>query len=231
MTSRFPQAKWIFFDVGYTLLDETPAWDDRFAAMAQHLGASVAPAQIWQTFRSVCEEFEPKQWIAVCRRLEHNEHERERLVKLGEAWRHELQRPYPRAAESLAALASSGYKLGIIANQWLGIAERLRMFGLAEHISVCIGSAEAGVVKPDRRIFEMALREARCEAREAVMVGDRIDNDVRPAKSIGMGTIHVRQGTSGKQRPREASETPDVSVDTLAEVAPVIGVVLAPPSS
>jgi 8-oxo-dGTP diphosphatase/putative hydrolase of the HAD superfamily len=219
--NRFGDAKWIFFDVGYTLLDETPAWEDRFAVMARELsigGRVVTVPQIWETFENVCTEFEPKQWIALCRRVARDESEYQRMLKLADGWRHELQRPYPGSAEMLQSLATRGYKLGIIANQSAGVAERLRHFGLSEHIACCIGSAEAGVVKPDPRIFEMALRETKCAPREAVMIGDRIDNDVRPAKALGWATIHVRQGESGKQRPRNHAETPDASIATITDV-------------
>jgi putative hydrolase of the HAD superfamily len=54
------------------------------------------------------------------------------------------------------------------------------------------------------------------------MVGDRIDNDVRPAKALGWATMHVRQGQSGKQRPRNDAETPDASVVSITDVAPVL---------
>jgi len=222
--SRFSNAKWIFFDVGYTLLDETPAWDDRFAVLSRELssnGRVVTVPQIWEMFAKVCTEFEPKQWIGLCQRLSRDESEYERAFNVADGWRHELQRPYPGTAEMLKSLVMRGYKLGIIANQWAGVAERLKTFGLSDPITVCVGSAEAGVVKPDPRIFEMALRQAKCEPREAVMVGDRIDNDVRPAKALGWVTIHVRQGESGKQRPRNDAETPDASVAAITDVASV----------
>ena len=57
-----------------------------------------------------------------------------------------------------------------------------------------IASAEEGVSKPDPRIFEIALGRADCKAEHAVMIGDRIDNDVVPAKKMGMKTVWIRQG-------------------------------------
>ena len=35
--------KWLFFDVGYTLLDETGAWHDRFVAVCAALADAGAP--------------------------------------------------------------------------------------------------------------------------------------------------------------------------------------------
>jgi len=78
----FPHCKWIFFDVGYTLLDETPAWQAMFKSLsadAARDGLPVSTDVIWQTFRQVALDFEPKQWWALCKRLSPNEEEARRL--------------------------------------------------------------------------------------------------------------------------------------------------------
>lgn len=51
-----------------------------------------------------------------------------------------------------------------------------------KHIDLVIASAEEGVSKPNPKIFEIALQRAQCEANKAIMIGDRIDNDIVPAK-------------------------------------------------
>ena len=61
-------------------------------------------------------------------------------------------------------------------------------------IDLVIASAEEGLEKPDRRIFELALSRADCKPENAVMIGDRVDNDIIPAKKIGMKTVRVKQG-------------------------------------
>lgn len=100
---------------------------------------------------------------------------------------------YPEAKGCLERLKGK-YKLGIIANQPVGTAERLRDFGILEDIDLVVSSAEEGVAKPDLRIFQLALERAGCEGRNAVMVGDRLDNDIAPAKRAEMKTVWVRQG-------------------------------------
>lgn len=35
---------------------------------------------------------------------------------------------------------------------------------------------------------------AKCKPENAVMIGDRIDNDIVPAKQLGMKTIWIKQG-------------------------------------
>lgn len=78
-------------------------------------------------------------------------------------------------------------------NQPLGTSERLENLGVRKYIDLIIASAEEGVSKPDRRIFEIALERSRCRPENAVMIGDRIDNDIVPAKQLGMKTIWIKQ--------------------------------------
>ena len=50
------------------------------------------------------------------------------------------------------------------------------------------------------------------------MVGDRLDNDIRPAKKLGMKTVWIRQGFAIYQNPQRAEEQPDYIVDNLSEL-------------
>ena len=101
--------------------------------------------------------------------------------------------PY-KAAEICLQELGSKYHIGIIANQALGTKERLDKWGLLQYIDMVIASAEEGISKPDLRIFQLALEQAGCNRNEAILIGDRIDNDIIPAKKIGMSTIWVKQG-------------------------------------
>jgi phosphoglycolate phosphatase-like HAD superfamily hydrolase len=45
-------------------------------------------------------------------------------------------------------------------------------------------------------------------AQACILVGDRLDKDVAPAKAAGMATIQFRSGRYRRQRPRSDAETP-----------------------
>lgn len=178
----------------------------------------IRPAEIWQIFNDVATNYEPKQWIGLCRRLARDPAHADELAKLAlTAWHHDLQIPHLHTDDVLRRMAQH-YKLGIIANQWQGIADRLKQHGWLEHFSVIVGSAEAGVSKPDPRIFRMALDQAKCAPSDAVMVGDRIDNDIAPANALGMATIRLMQGSSAWQQPRNDREQPTATVMGIADV-------------
>ena len=90
--------------------------------------------------------------------------------------------------------------------------------GLLKYIGVVAASAELGVAKPDRAIFDRALEMAGCTAQEAVMIGDRLDNDISPAKRLGLKTIWIRQGFAIYQNPQLAEYQPDYIVGALSEL-------------
>jgi HAD superfamily hydrolase (TIGR01662 family) len=220
MSAMFSDIRWIFFDVGYTLLDETPAWKDRFVALSgamEKCGHAMSIDQIDATMADLCRTFAPVQWKALTDRLA-SESGATDLASFSSGWDHDLEVPHDGAVRTLRTLHERGYKLGIIANQSAGTADRMRRHGMAAYLDLVIGSAESGVRKPDERIFRTALERASCPPEDAAMVGDRIDNDVVPAKAIGMRTVHVRQGFSGRQVPRSLTETPDASVARVVDV-------------
>jgi FMN phosphatase YigB (HAD superfamily) len=59
------------------------------------------------------------------------------------------------------------------------------------------------------------------------MVGDRIDNDVSPAASLGMRTVLLRTGRHISQQPRSTAEVPDFEVTDATGVAEALEQLIA----
>ncbi len=133
-------------------------------------------------------------------------------------WHSEDEVPYSDAQSTLVALRDKGYKLGIIANQKLGTAERLEYWGLRQYLNVIATSAEIGYAKPDKEIFEKAFELAECTAEESVMAGDRLDNDIIPAKAIGMKTVWVKNGLAKYQSAELGEGVADYQIGSLSEL-------------
>jgi len=55
-----------------------------------------------------------------------------------------------------------------------------------------------------------------------VMIGDRLDNDVVPAKRLGMKTVWIRQGFGGLSDPALSPEQPDWIVKDLRELVKLL---------
>lgn len=194
--------KWIFFDVGSALVDETEAYNHRIRDMIAGTNISF-------------EQFD-RQRIRFAMEGLNGDSEAIRYFGLSKTpWHSEDEVPYADTEDALSHLRERGYKLGIIANQVPGTAERLKCWGLLKYFEVIAASAELGVAKPDRQIFEKALEMADCRAEESAMVGDRLDNDIVPAKMIGMRTIWIRKGLAIYQDPVEEA---DAVVDYLSEL-------------
>ena len=197
--------RWIFFDIGSTLVDETEAYNHRAKEMLK--GTNI-------TF----DAFDSKRIELAKEGFDGNSEAIKYFGLEKTPWHSEDETPYADAEKTLAALKGQGYSLGIIANQVAKAEERLEAFGLIKYFDVLATSAELGVAKPDKAIFEKALEMAGCKAESAVMVGDRLDNDIRPAKAIGMKTVWIRQGLAAHQHTDLGKNTADRIVNTLSEL-------------
>lgn len=203
--------KWIFFDLGSTLIDETDCIEFR---VAETLKQAVAPSK--EDFYRQMEYFASVNMLPY----------KDTVKKFGlenVRWLKELEKLYPESQEVLQSLHGR-YKLGIIANQSAGTEERLVQFGIRDYFDVVAASAEAGIAKPDKGIFELALSQAGCSACDACMVGDRLDNDITPAAEMGMSTVWVRQGWFGMGNADLVRVKPDFTVYRISEVTEIFKV-------
>lgn len=74
--------------------------------------------------------------------------------------------------------------------------------------------------KPSADFFARICQAAGTHASEIAYVGDRVDNDVLPAKRAGMLAVLVRRGPWGHlQATRPGAECADVQIDDLAGLA------------
>ena len=201
--------KWIFFDVGSTLVDETEAYDHRVREMIA--GKSI-------TFK----EFDDVRIALAKQGLDGNSAAIKHFGLTKTPWHSEDEVPYSDAHTTLTALIDKGYKLGIIANQKLGTEERLKSWSLRQYFDVIVTSAEIGYAKPDKEIFEKALELAKCTAEESVMVGDRLDNDIIPAKAIGMKTVWVKNGLAQYQSAELGEGVADYQIGSLSDLLRIL---------
>ena len=205
---RMNGIKWLFFDVGSTLVDEHLAYEHRFRDIAA--AANTSFERVYETAMSFY------------RQNKKGDLETAKLLNVPlTQWHGEDERLYPDARSCLEAL-SMRYKIGIIANQLPGTRQRLAQHGILPYIDLVVASAEEGVLKPDKRIFEIALERSHCHPGHAVMIGDRIDNDILPAKSLGMRTVWIRQGFGQYWNVTREAERSDWVVSSLSELCDIL---------
>ena len=220
--------EWIFLDLGWTLVDETRAHRARLEGVRERL-ARFGLRHSVDELMSMCEhaatdfapspfsDFAPSPFRGMLADLDLSD-DRIRTVERSVRYEHENEILYPGVPELLASL-SRRFKLGVIANQSEGTEDRLARWRIRDPFSLVFASAEFGLSKPDPEIFRRAISLAGCAPERALMVGDRLDNDIGPARSQGWKTIRVLQGFSRFQAPRVANEIPDLTISSIQELS------------
>ncbi|MBI4016439.1 MAG: HAD family hydrolase [Candidatus Aenigmarchaeota archaeon] len=104
---------------------------------------------------------------------------------------------YPETLEVLDRLRQRGMKLGLASNLATPYKELFYRLGLSEFIPRPTFSCDEGVLKPEREIYERALRRVGAQPQNTLMVGDKFGNDVRGPLSVGMNALLLdRSGLS-----------------------------------
>lgn len=206
----------VFFDIGGVL------YDDTVYARAWHRALRDAGA------RFTDEEFDEEYTRA---RADQSGSFRRRLVArflpdgdlrelealAARSWHYPPSALYEDAIPCLEELRGR-YRLGVIANQPGEVRTALRRDGLEPFFEVWGVSDELGVGKPDPALFELAVKTAGVAPAAAVMVGDRLDYDVRPAKRVGMRAIWMLRGEAPDRPTPAQRDEADGSVRTLDEL-------------
>lgn len=180
----------ILFDVGGTILDEShefAAWAD-WLGVPRHtfsavFGAVIARGLDYQeTFRAFRPDFD----LAV---------ELERRAAAGQPESFGEEDLYPDARPCLTSLREQGLVVGLAGNQPAHAESTLRALDLPVDL---IGTSHGwGVAKPSPAFFERVVREGGGDASSILYVGDRPDNDARPAQEAGMKTCLIRRSPWG----------------------------------
>ena len=94
------------------------------------------------------------------------------------------------------------------------------MTSLLEFFPVRVYSGEIGFRKPDRQIFQLALRQLGCRAHNTVFVGDVVKNDIVGARRLGM--ITVLKQPPGPSRIHPIAHYVIHRISELIEILPLI---------
>ena len=125
-----------------------------------------------------------------------------------------IRQPMSGAAALLQAVKRRA-RIGIVSNNLLEEQQdKLRHCALDGYIDELVVSEEAGVSKPEPRIFQIALERLGCRPEQVVMIGDSWAADVVGAKAAGIRAIWFNP--LGHERPAD-----DPAVEELRSLEPV----------
>ena len=189
-----PDHKWgvtikaVLFDLGETLVDERRMWNE--SAEYLRIPRPVLLSALHDTIA----------------RGEHHHRAFERLGvdpaaaqqrRVADGTRYLFRRDdlYADAAPCLTTLRNAGIFVGIAGNQSRDLLDSMLALGLdADMITT---SEHLGSDKPSTRFFEALLAHTGFQPKDAAYVGDRIDNDVLPARAVGMAGVFLVRGIWG----------------------------------
>jgi HAD superfamily hydrolase (TIGR01509 family) len=212
----------VLFDVGYCLMDESRRLAHALAWLAETLAAAgepLAATELHAAYREACRRPDPAEPSLLVQMLRSLRIPAETTAALRRAvpWDAVPLEAYPEAIGVLRGLRDAGFRLGVLANQPASTQADLDRAGIA---ALCDGvwlSSVVGLAKPDPAFFRLALDAWALAPERVAYVGDRPDNDVAPAKALGLATVRLRRGPHADQVPRSDAERPDVEARDLTE--------------
>src|SRR5258708_2395066 len=226
------KTKVVFFDAGGTLFRPYPSVGDIYARVAWGHGVDVEPADIESRFHDA---WHARNGLVSLTSLTNEKIEREwwrELVKevflnIGTfkdfpAFFDEL---YDRFAQAecwrlfddtrplLDHLKNAGYRMGIISNWDHRLFSIVKELGLSPYFAQVFASSAVGISKPGKRIFQKPCETFGIQPKEALHIGDSVEEDYYGAQRAGLQAILL-------DRPRKAYNG-IVRIDTLQDLIPL----------
>jgi putative hydrolase of the HAD superfamily len=205
----------VVFDLYGTLIDDAPPDDyARFLAeTARTIGADPERFRIaWEAndvarytgpiescFQSICADLEVADFhSALDLRLE-----RMRALLV----------PRPDAVSTLQRLRQRGLRLGMISNASSELSGLWTESAFAPLFDAALFSADEGMMKPDRRLYERMAELLDVAPADTLFVGDGAYRELQGAEAVGMTAVLIRvphdewehEGTIGWRGPRIAA--------------------------
>ena len=125
----------------------------------------------------------------------------------------------PRARELLEDLQEGGIPTAIVTNGGTMMQNsKIDASGLRGLVDAVVISEEAGVSKPDPRIFERAIGAIGAATGETLFVGDNPEADILGAKGMGIRSAWLHRGTEWEY----ADQRPDYILDDVSDVRTIV---------
>jgi FMN phosphatase YigB (HAD superfamily) len=205
----------VVFDVGETIVDESRAWGE----WADWLG--IPRLTLFAVLGGVIARGDAHQGVFDVLRpgLDIEAEAAARRAASGGPWVNATDL-YPDALPAIAALGGAGYLVGVAGNQPQETEQVIASLGIP--LDLVASSAGLGVAKPDPAFFERIADELHLPAGAIAYVGDRIDNDVIPARQAGMLPIFIRRGPWAWLQALDGVPAGTIRIDSLLEIVEVL---------
>jgi len=215
-----PQA--VTFDIGGVIYSDDVFKRAIFKALNK-LSANVDQAAFDQVYNQHLESQSGSLRSKLCQHFLGSLDKRDQLMEIAtQNWLFTPNDLYQDSKACIHEFKSMGVKIGIVANQPASVVNSLKSDQIYDLIDFLGVSAIVGIEKPDKAIFELAIAKLATPANEIIHIGNRIDTDVLPAKSLGMKTVWIRRGEANPNRSPADLKQADLTVDNLTNLPELI---------
>ena len=148
-----------------------------------------------------------------------DEEKKEILSLRIERFKNALTKVDEEIISTLVKIKEKGIKLCLISN-----ADKIDILHwedspLAKLFNEVIFSCDVGILKPDKKIYEIALEKMNAEASQGIFIGDGGSDELLGAKSVGLNTIMVSHLLKREFEKREKiKENADYCVENFREI-------------
>ena len=216
------QPKAVTFDIGGVIYSDDVFKRAVFTALNK-LSSGVDQEEFDQVYNQHLKSQSGSLRSKLCQHFLGSLEKRDELMKVATSnWLFKPADLYQDSKECINKLKSEGIKIGIVANQPASVVDSLKSDQIYDLIDFLGVSAIVGIEKPDRAIFELAISKLAIPANQIIHVGNRIDTDVLPAKSLGMRTVWVRRGEANPDPTESDLKQADLAVYELTNLPELI---------
>jgi len=213
----------IFLDAGGVILDETEFENISskiITNLIKYYNVNYSIDNYWNNVDEAVHRFVPKVYDFILYKNINNLNDFNRLKT---QYKNELKQSNIKfklmdGIDDFLKISSKQYKIGILGQYGKDFRQYLEEINLNKYFTFAEVQDDYKITKPDPRYFEAVLKKCKCKPEESIMVGDRIDKDIIPAKMVGMKTIRIKIGIHKNQEPRIPEEIPDLTVNKIEEI-------------
>jgi putative hydrolase of the HAD superfamily len=206
----------VLFDIGGPIYDDV--WYARALLTAlRERAPDIDERAFWTAYDACREAQQGFQRPLIKRFLGLDPAPAELVARVKELWRYPSEALHDDVLPGLEALRGR-CRLGVLANQPHAVRAALARDSLSEYFDVWAISDEIGFQKPDPRLFAAATELAGVEPTQIAYVGNRLDNDIRPAHAAGMRVIWLLRGESPNDPAAGDLALADATIRSLREL-------------
>jgi len=210
MNHSRPRLRAVFLDIGDTVMRPNPSWEAVYLLAFREFGVDVGMDELHTALRRAYHHggwgmeggFDPTEETSFQRTIQIDA---AAIAELGlapmpEAFYRRLAELFmvtshwhifPDAYPTLTALQERGLTVGAVSNWVWNLPELLHALDLVQHFDFIAASARVGFEKPNRRIFEWALEQAKVAPSAVIHVGDHVDADIEGARAVGIEGVLI----------------------------------------